>query len=260
MENDLKIPAHIAIIMDGNGRWAKAKRLPRVAGHKKGMEAIRKVVNGALELGVSHITLFGFSTENWKRSEKEINALMMLLRFYLNREISKLHKKGVKMNFVGEFSRLPDDVVKFMKKAEDVTKDNKNLELNIALSYGSRLEIVEATKKIASKVVEGSIKVSDIDEELFASNLFTKGTPDPDILIRTSGELRISNFLLWQIAYSELIFTDTLWPDFSIIDMKEAIEEFNKRDRRYGGRKKQDEDDIDDADFDIEAELDIDDD
>ncbi|MCP4393081.1 MAG: isoprenyl transferase [Alphaproteobacteria bacterium] len=257
MDNQLKIPNHIAIIMDGNGRWAKSRRLPSVAGHKRGMEAIRRVVNGALEFGISHITLFGFSTENWKRSEKEIGALMTLLRFYLQREIKKLDKKGVRMRFVGEFSRLPKDIVKFIKKAEDLTANNTNLELNIALSYGGRMEIVEATKQIAKDVASGNIKVDEIDESLFSNCLFTKDTPDPDVMIRTSGEMRISNFLLWQVAYSELMFTDTLWPDFSITDMKEAIEVFNGRDRRYGGRK---EDDVDDADFDIEAELNVDDD
>ncbi|MCK5296747.1 MAG: isoprenyl transferase [Alphaproteobacteria bacterium] len=227
-------PAHVAIIMDGNGRWAKARNLPRTVGHKNGVKAVKVAIENACEIGVSYLTLFGFSSENWNRSDEEVNALMGLFRVYLNSEISKLHDNGIRVRFIGERSKLADDIVNLIEKAEEKTCNNKAMTLIVALSYSGRDEIVEASKRIASDVVKGQIKLSDITEETFASRLFTADIPDPDILIRTSGEQRISNFLLWQLAYTELIYTDTLWPDFSKTDFENAINEYYKRDRRYG--------------------------
>ena len=227
-------PVHVAIIMDGNGRWAKARGLPRSAGHQRGAEAARKAVRAAANAGVSYLTLFGFSSENWSRPDEEVTDLMGLLRFYLKREVKSLEKDGVRLRVIGNRSLLPGDIQELVSAAEDRTKENSKITLVIALSYGGRAEIVEAAKAVALKAKDGDMDISEIDEKMFSGFLETSDIPDPDVLIRTSGEKRISNFLLWQTAYSEFIFIDTLWPDFSAEDFNSALAEFGARDRRYG--------------------------
>jgi len=228
------VPRHIAIIMDGNGRWAQARGLPRIAGHRHGAEAARRAVTAAAELGVPYLTLFGFSSENWGRPSGEIHDLMGLLRHYLRGEIAELHRNGVRLRVIGELGRLDPDIIEMIERAEAMTRDNARITVTIALSYGGRAEIVAAVRAIAQRVQSGSLAAAAIDEDCFTRYLFTAGLPDPDLLIRTSGEQRISNFLLWQSAYSEFFFTKTLWPDFSKHDLEEAIDEFCGRDRRYG--------------------------
>ena len=230
----LPTPTHVAIIMDGNGRWAEAQGLPRTAGHQKGAEAVKNAVKSATAMGISYLTLFGFSSENWKRPESEIRDLMGLLRFYLKKEINELNGEGVRFLTIGDRERLAPDIVSLIEDAEALTADNTRLTLIIALSYGGRAEITEAARRIAEDVVHGRLNVADIDETEFARHLFTSDIPDPDILIRTSGEERISNFLLWQLAYAELIFIETLWPEFSNQDFESAIREYQSRERRYG--------------------------
>jgi undecaprenyl diphosphate synthase len=220
--------------MDGNGRWAQARGLPRIAGHRHGAEAARRAVTAAAELGVPYLTLFGFSSENWRRPSGEIQDLMGLLRHYLRGEIAELHRNGVRLRVIGELDRLDPDILEMIERAEAMTRDNARITVTIALSYGGRAEIVAAVRAIAQRVQSGSLAAAAIDEDCFARYLFTAGLPDPDLLIRTSGEQRISNFLLWQSAYSEFVFTKTLWPDFSKHDLEEAIDEFCGRDRRYG--------------------------
>jgi undecaprenyl diphosphate synthase len=227
-------PRHIAIIMDGNGRWAKARGLPRVAGHQSGAEAARRAVTAAAELGVPYLTLFGFSSENWKRPWAEISDLMGLLRHYLRAEIAELHRGGARLKVIGDISRLDPEIIKLIEHAEAVTRDNSRINLTVALSYGGRAEIVSAVRAIAQEVGAGTLAADEIDEACLARHLFTSDIPDPDLLIRTSGEQRISNFLLWQCAYSELVFTKTLWPDFSRQDLERAIDEYWGRERRYG--------------------------
>jgi undecaprenyl diphosphate synthase len=228
------VPQHIAIIMDGNGRWAQARGLPRIAGHRRGAEAARRAVIAAAELGVPYLTLFGFSSENWKRPPAEIQDLMGLLRHYLRGEIAELHRNGARLKVIGELARLPTDIIDLIDHAEAVTRDNTRITVTMALSYGGRAEIVAAMRAIAQQVAEGRLAADAIDEDCLAGHLFTSDIPDPDLLIRTSGELRISNFLLWQCAYSELVFIRTLWPDFSKSDLELAIGEFRSRERRYG--------------------------
>ena len=228
------VPRHIAIIMDGNGRWAQARGLPRIAGHRHGAEAARRAVTAAAELGVPYLTLFGFSSENWGRPSGEIHDLMGLLRHYLRGEIAELHRNGVRLRVIGELGRLDPDIIEMIERAEAMTRDNARITVTIALSYGGRAEIVAAVRAIAQRVQSGSLAAAAIDEDCFTRYLFTAGLPDPDLLIRTSGEQRISNFMLWQSAYSEFVFTKTLWPDFSKHDLEEAIDEFCGRDRRYG--------------------------
>jgi len=228
------VPRHIAIIMDGNGRWAQARGLPRIAGHRHGAEAARRAVTAAAELGVPYLTLFGFSSENWRRPSGEIQDLMGLLRHYLRGEIAELHRNGVRLRVIGELGKLDPDIIEMIERAEAMTRDNARITVTIALSYGGRAEIVAAVRAIAQRVQSGSLAAAAIDEDCFTRYLFTAGLPDPDLLIRTSGEQRISNFLLWQSAYSEFFFTKTLWPDFSKHDLEEAIDEFCGRDRRYG--------------------------
>ena len=230
----LRPPAHVAVIMDGNGRWAKARGLPRTAGHKKGVEAVRRTVEAAGDLGIGYLTIFSFSSENWRRPEEEVSDLMQFLRFYLRSEIADLHRNGVRLRVIGDRARLSDDIIRLIENAEDLTKDNRRLTLVVALSYGSRQEIALAARRLAEEVKAGLIDPMDIGEELFASRLFTVDIPDPDLIIRTSGEKRISNFLLWQAAYAELVFVDTLWPDFTKRDLEAAIEEFHRRERRFG--------------------------
>ena len=227
-------PRHVAIIMDGNGRWAKARGMPRIAGHRRGAEAARRAVIAAAELGIRYLTLFGFSSENWKRPSAEIQDLMALLHHYLCGEIAELHRNGVRLKVIGQFARLAQDIVSLIQHAETVTRDNSRITLTIALSYGGRAEIVAAVRAIAAQAASGALAVEEVDEDCIARHLFTAGIPDPDVLIRTSGEQRISNFLLWQCAYSELVFTKTLWPDFSKRDLEWAIDEFCGRERRYG--------------------------
>ena len=234
LETSLPPPVHVGIIMDGNRRWAKGRGRPRIDGHRRGMEAVRKVVKGSIALGVEYLTLYAFSIENWKRPAAEIRSLMGLLRLYLRQEIKDLDQQGVQVLFIGHRTLLPDDIVSLIEEAEEQTKGNTNLNLVVALSYGARQEITAAAQSVARQVEAGELDVSDIDETVFMKHLETAGMPDPDLVIRTSGEQRISNFLLWQVAYAEFIFVDTLWPDFSDDDLREAINEYHRRERRYG--------------------------
>lgn len=228
-------PVHVAIIMDGNGRWAQSRGLPRTAGHKAGAEAVRRTIHAAVELGVPYLTLFGFSSENWKRPKTEVGDLMGLLRFYLRSEIAELNAEGVRLRVIGERARLDRDITGLIEDAERLTAGNTRLNLTIALSYGGRQEILAAARRLAGRAARGELAPDDIDDASFESELETAGLPDPDLLIRTSGEQRISNFLLWQMAYTELVFVDTLWPDFGHAHLAEAIEDFRGRDRRFGG-------------------------
>lgn len=228
-------PVHVAIIMDGNGRWAQARGLPRTAGHKAGAEAVRRTIRAAVELGVPYLTLFGFSSENWKRPKAEVGDLMGLLRFYLRSEIAELNAEGVRLRVIGERARLDRDITGLIEDAERLTAGNTRLNLTIALSYGGRQEILAAVRRLAEQAARGELSPADIDETRFEGELETAGLPDPDLLIRTSGEQRISNFLLWQMAYTELVFVDALWPDFGHAHLAGAIEDFRGRDRRFGG-------------------------
>lgn len=230
-----KTPTHIAVIMDGNGRWAQSRGLPRTAGHKRGAEAARKVVENAAELGVKYITLFGFSSENWSRPDSEVSELMKLLRYYLRSETAELHKKNARLRVIGDRERLDDDIIDLIDHAQNLTKANGGINVIIALNYGGRQDILSAVKAMTKNVSEGYTIPDDKLESVFSGHLSTSGIPDPDLLIRTSGEQRISNFLLWQCAYSEMVFTDTYWPDFGMNDLKAAIAEYQNRDRRYGG-------------------------
>lgn len=225
---------HIAVIMDGNGRWASKRGLPRNMGHKKGAETVLEIAKAAKEFGVKFLTLYAFSTENWKRSPEEVDGLMNLLRQYLNRNFKELADNDVRIRFIGERNMLDEDIAAKMKELEDTTSNNKSLTLQVALSYGSRLEIVNAARLIAQNVKTGDMSIKDIDETLFSDMLYTKGIPDPDLVIRTSGEQRVSNYLLWQIAYSEFFFTDTLWPDFTKQELEQIINNYQTRERRYG--------------------------
>ena len=227
-------PIHVAIIMDGNGRWAKSHNLPKSAGHKRGAGSIKTAIKSAIQANVRYLTLYGFSSENWNRPGSEVNALMGLLRFYLKSEIPNLHKEGVCFCVIGDRNRLEQDIVKLIEEAEKKTASNTRLHLIVALSYGGRAEITEAARKLALQVKAGKLDPDDIDEHLFQDCLYTSEIPDPDLLIRTSGEQRLSNFLLWQLAYAELCFLDTLWPDFNEDDFDNAIEVFHGRERRYG--------------------------
>jgi undecaprenyl diphosphate synthase len=238
MSDQSLIPKHIAIIMDGNGRWAKARNLPRTMGHQRGVEAVKRVVKESHDLGVQYLTLFGFSTENWSRPAEEIKELMRLLRMYLRAETADLHSSNVRMKVIGNRTDLESDIVTLIEQAEDLTKDNTGITVLIALNYGGRQDILNAATRMAvSMQADGIAPTYENAEEYFVQHLSTAGIPDPDILIRSSGEQRISNFLLWQCAYSELMFTPTLWPDFSRADLEAAIAEFQKRDRRFGGIK-----------------------
>ena len=230
-ENNLQ---HIAIIMDGNGRWAAKRGLPRNAGHQKGAEVIIETAKAVKELGVKYLTVYAFSTENWKRSKQEVDGLMNLLRQYLDKNFEELEKNDVRIRFIGERNMLAADIVAKMENLERRTISNQILVLQIALSYGSRQEIINAVKEAAQKVKEGELTVEGIDEKNFSQMLYTADVPDPDLLIRTSGEQRLSNYLLWQLAYTELFFTDTLWPDFSKEELKSIIENYKTRERRYG--------------------------
>lgn len=224
--------------MDGNGRWAKSRGLPRTAGHHQGVESCKRVVKAAAELGVKYVTLFGFSSENWSRPVEEISELMRLLRMFLRAETADLHRNNIRLQVLGSRKELSPDIVELIENAENLTRDNEDLYLNIALNYGGRNEILAAAAAWAKDMAEKGLDPSfETAEEFFPHHLMTKGMPDPDILIRTSGEQRISNFLLWQCAYTEFVFTDTLWPDFNKSDLERAIADFQKRDRRYGAVK-----------------------
>jgi len=230
-------PTHVAIIMDGNGRWAKSRGLPRIAGHKRGAEAVRRTVKAAAELGIGYLTLYGFSSENWKRPPTEVDDLMGLLRLYLASEIDELDRNGVRLRVIGQRDRLHPEIVQLICGAEGRTSGNAKLNLTVALSYGGRAEIAEAARCLALAVKAGTLDPKAIDEAAFERHLLTAGIPDPDLLIRTSGEKRVSNFLLWQCAYAELVFLDRLWPDFAREDLEFAIREYHGRDRRYGAAR-----------------------
>lgn len=229
------IPKHIAIIMDGNGRWARKRNLPRISGHKAGVEALRNVIKTCSNIGVSYLTLYAFSTENWKRPKEEVKGLMDLLVLYLRKEIGELHKNKVKINIIGDISKLPKKARLEIKKATELTMKNDGLCVNIALNYGGRSEIIKAIKDICQSVENKDFTIEEIDERKISSFLYTEDIPDPDLLIRTSGEKRISNFLLWQIAYTEIWFTEVYWPDFKEEHIFEAIRDYTKRKRRFGG-------------------------
>ena len=229
-----EIPSHIAIIMDGNGRWAKKRGLPRAAGHTRGVESVRDIVKACSQLGVNYLTLYTFSTENWRRPKDEVSMLMRLLLKSLRDETDELNQNDIKITMIGDLELLPKEVQKELNDAFEKTKNNKKMVLNLALSYSGRIEILTAIKNIADDVKHRNIKPEDIDETFLSSYLMTKHMPDPDLVIRTSGEFRVSNFLLWQIAYSEFYISDVLWPDFRRNDLYDAIKSFQKRERRFG--------------------------
>ena len=229
-----RVPAHIAIIMDGNGRWAKARGLPRAAGHERGVEALRRTVEAAGEIGVRYLTVYSFSTENWRRPAAEVNALFGLLRTFIKKDLGRLKKEGVKINVIGRREGLPDDIAMLVEKAERETASNSDFVLNIAFNYGGREEIARAARALSADVASGAVLPSDVTEEVLASYLDTADMPDPDLLVRTSGEYRLSNFLLWQAAYSELVFFDVLWPDFDRAWLEKAVAIYSDRERRFG--------------------------
>lgn len=229
------MPKHIAIIMDGNGRWAKQRKLPRTMGHKAGVETIRRVIKETHILGVKYLTLYAFSTENWKRPKEEVSALMKLLVEYLRSELKELNKNGVVIKILGDISMLPKDAQDEVKEAIEITKNNTGVVLNIAFNYGGRDEIIRAVKLVSNDVKNGNLSIGDIDEKYLEKYLYTNGIPDPDLIIRPSGEQRISNFLLWQCAYSEFLYSNICWPDFKEEHLHEAIYDYQHRNRRYGG-------------------------
>jgi undecaprenyl diphosphate synthase len=229
------VPRHVAIIMDGNGRWAKARGLPRLAGHRQGAEAVRKVLRAAGEAGVECLTLYAFSSENWRRPETEINDLMGLLRFYIGAELNAIHREGVRLKIIGNLSAFQPDVVRLVEEAVAKTADNRRMTLAVALNYGARAEIVQAARTLALQVASGDMAADAIGEDSIDAALDTSDLPPLDLLIRTSGERRLSNFLLWQSAYAELLFVDTLWPDYDGDALRAAFADFAARERRYGG-------------------------
>jgi undecaprenyl diphosphate synthase len=228
------VPAHVAIIMDGNGRWARARGLPRVDGHREGAEAVQRTMEAATDLGIPYLTLFGFSSENWNRPEAEVSDLMGLLRRYLQAETAEMHRHNIRIRVVGDRSRLAPDIVALIEAAECMTSGNTGLKLTAALSYGGRQEITYVARRLAERAAAGEIDPADIDEAMVNEHLWTRELPDPDLLIRTSKEQRISNFLLWQCAYTELVFADVLWPEFGREQLELALAEFRMRDRRFG--------------------------
>ena len=238
-ELGLKIPAHVAVILDGNGRWAKKKHMPRTYGHMQGSKVVEDMLYVADDLGIQYFTVYAFSTENWKRSEEEVGTLMSILRKYLKDCVKKSMKNNVRCRVIGRREELSDDIVESINNLEEKTKNNTGLNFTIAINYGGRDEIVRAVQKIAHDVKEGKIAPEAIDEAMINANLDTKDIPDPDLLIRTSGEQRLSNYLPWQLAYTEFYFTDVFWPDFNREELIKACEKYNKRDRRYGGVKEE---------------------
>jgi undecaprenyl diphosphate synthase len=229
------LPQHVAIIMDGNGRWAKQRSLPRVEGHRQGAESARTIIRASGELGIKYLTLYAFSAENWNRPKGEVDALMKYLIHYLKTETPELNKNNVRLEVIGQIYRLPENVQEHLRKSIATLSKNNGLTLVMALSYGSRIEIVDAVRAIAEKVKRGKLDPADINEQVFAQHLYTRNIPDPDLLIRTSGEMRVSNFLLWQISYAELVITPTLWPDFRKPQFFDTLEEYARRHRRFGG-------------------------
>ncbi len=233
-----RIPAHVAIVMDGNGRWAARKNLPRMAGHSAGMKAMKEIVKKSSSLGMRYLTVYAFSTENWKRSREEVRGIFNLLVYFVDNELKELHQNNVKVTILGDYKALPFDAIDRIEKTLELTKDNTGLHFSIALNYGSRQEIIDAVKKLAEKISNGEESIEELDANKFSEELYTGkyDIPDPDLVIRTSGEKRLSNFLLWQSAYSEFVFTDTLWPEFTPAIFENCIEEYQRRDRRFGGR------------------------
>lgn len=229
------LPQHIAVIMDGNGRWATKKGLPRVAGHRAGVESLKHIIEFCSELNISYLTVYAFSTENWKRPKEEVNTLMGLIVEYIERELELLDKNGIRINPIGILEELPEKTYQYITRASEKTKNNKKLVLNVALNYGGRAEITQAVKQICQKVENNEIRIDEINENLISQYLYTHNIPDPDLMIRPSGEMRLSNFLLWQLAYSELWITNVLWPDFTPQHLINAIYDFQNRERRFGG-------------------------
>ncbi len=236
--NKAQLPQHIAIIMDGNGRWAKKRLMPRTMGHRAGMTTLKTTVKTCAELGIKYLTVFAFSTENWKRPIDEVDYLMKLLVEYLGKELQELHQENVRINVIGAYQDLPSECLTQVEKALSLTKDNTGMVFNIALNYGARREIIRAVQNISARVREGLLSPEDIDENTIASELYSCNIPDPDLLIRTAGEMRISNFLLWQIAYTELWFSSKLWPEFTREELLNAINDYGQRERRFGGLTK----------------------
>jgi len=234
-EAKANLPTHVAIIMDGNGRWAKKRGLPRIQGHRKGADSVREVVRGAGEIGIKYLTLYAFSVENWNRPKSEVDTLMKYLLRFLKKEINELNKNNVRLQAIGQIYRLPENVQEQLKKTIAATSKNNGLTLTLALSYGGRTEIIEAVRHIGKEIAEGKLDPEEINEQVISRHLYTHGMPDPDLLIRTSGEMRVSNFLLWQISYAEFVITDTLWPEFGKAEFFKALEEYTSRHRRYGG-------------------------
>jgi undecaprenyl diphosphate synthase len=234
-EAKASLPKHVAVIMDGNGRWAKQHGLPRVEGHRRGADSAREIIRTAGELGIKYLTLYAFSAENWNRPKDEVDALMKYLIHYLKTETPELNKNNVRLEVIGQIYRLPENVQEHLKKSMAVLSKNNGLTLVMALSYSSRIEIVAAVRSIAEKAKQGKLDPADINEQVISQHLWTRNIPDPDVLIRTSGEMRVSNFLLWQISYAELVITPTLWPDFRKPQFYEALEEYARRHRRFGG-------------------------
>jgi undecaprenyl diphosphate synthase len=234
MLNKEILPKHIAIIMDGNGRWAKKRNLPRTAGHRQGIKSVEKIVEAAAKLGIKVLSLYAFSTENWSRPKTEINMLMGALANFLKHQANKLVKNNIKLLFMGDIDKFPVSLKNLLMDVQEKTKENSGLIVNLALNYGSRFEILKAVRNIAEEAKRGNLGVDEIDENKFSQFLYTKNLPDPDLLIRTSGEIRISNFMLWQLSYAELYFCKKFWPDFTEDDFKNAIKEYQKRERRFG--------------------------
>ncbi len=236
--NRENLPQHVAIIMDGNGRWAKMRGLKRTEGHKVGAEVFRNIAKYCSDIGIKHVTFYAFSTENWKRSKTEVAAIMTLFRKYLDemqRRAEENEEAGYNIRFIGSREGMPKDIVKLMDTVEERSKDKSNTYVNLAVNYGGRAEIVESTKKIAERINNGTLKIEDITEDTISAGIYTAGQPDPDLIIRPSGEYRLSNFLLWQSAYSEIYIDDVLWPDYTSADLDRALEEYAKRNRRFGG-------------------------
>ncbi len=235
MNSGNAMPEHVAIIMDGNGRWAQQRGLPRTMGHRAGMETLRQTIETAVHLGIGHLTLFGFSSENWKRPVAEVQELMGLLKFFVRRDLVELHKANVRIRIIGSREGLEDNILKLLGESEKLTAANTGLDLTIAFNYGGRDEISRAARRLVEKVRKGDLAANDIDEHSFAACLDTCGLPEPELVIRTGGEQRISNFLIWQMAYSELVFIPQFWPDFNAEVFREALDEYRQRDRRFGG-------------------------
>lgn len=232
--NELKIPEHVAIIMDGNGRWAKKRHMPRTYGHAQGAKVLEQTLEDCDDLGIKYLTVYAFSTENWARPYEEVQVIMNLFRDYLNSAVDKCNRNNVRCMVIGERSRLSPDIIESVNNLEEATKDNTGITFIVAINYGSRDEIIRAANKVAAEVKDGTVNPGEITPEMFEAHLDTAGIPDPDLLIRTSGEERLSNFLLWQLAYTEFYFTDTAWPDFNKDELIKAIEKYSSRDRRYG--------------------------